>query len=116
METANSARRLIPAGRRALILAAWLLGAAAPYLTAQTPAPSAPAPRPDAQQPSGSEPGQYWYDQAQLQQRYGMTDEAEKCYAKAIEAAKTDDEKKEGRQRLELYKLGKPYRETATAR
>jgi tetratricopeptide (TPR) repeat protein len=88
METANSARRLIPAGRRALILAAWLLGAAAPYLTAQTPAPSAPAPRPDAQQPSGSEPGQYWYDQAQLQQRYGMTDEAEKCYAKAIEAAK----------------------------
>ena len=88
METANSARRLIPAGRRALILAAWLLGAAAPYLTAQTPAPSAPAPRPDAQQPSGVEPGQYWYDQAQLHQRYGMTDEAEKCYAKAIETAK----------------------------
>ncbi|MGO8703616.1 MAG: tetratricopeptide repeat protein [Candidatus Brocadiia bacterium] len=89
MKTAKSARRLIPAGRGALILAAWLLGAAAPHLTAQTsPAPSAPAPRPEAQQPSGPEPGQYWYEQAQVNQRYGMTDEAEKCYAKAIEAAK----------------------------
>jgi len=89
METAKSARRLIPAGRRTLILAGCLLSALAPYLAAQTQsAPVGPAPRPQAQQPSGSEPGQYWYEQAQLNQRYEMTDEAEKCYAKAIEAAK----------------------------
>ncbi len=89
MEAAKPARRLIPAGRGALMLAAWLLGASASRLAAQTPALSAPAPHPEAPQPSGAEPGQYWYDQAQLQQRYGMTDEAEKCYAKAIETAKS---------------------------
>jgi len=84
METAESAFKSIPSGLKALILAAGMLAWSVPYLAAQTPA----APRPEAQQPSGNEPGQYWYDQAQLHQRYGMTDEAEKCYAKAVEAAK----------------------------
>jgi tetratricopeptide (TPR) repeat protein len=84
MNSANSARRRFPPARRALTLAALLLGAAAPVLAAQ--APPVPA-APEAQQPTGGEPGQYWYEQAQLHQRYGMSDEAEKCYAKAIEAA-----------------------------
>jgi tetratricopeptide (TPR) repeat protein len=46
----------------------------------------------------------------------GDFEHASEWQTKAIEAAKTDDEKKEGRQRLELYKLGKPYREPAAAR
>jgi tetratricopeptide (TPR) repeat protein len=74
----------------AMIAAALTFAGSVSSLIAQTqPAPTRPADNPAPQQPSGNEPGQYWFDLAQVHQRYGMTDEAEKCYTKAVEVVKS---------------------------
>jgi tetratricopeptide (TPR) repeat protein len=87
MKTAKSARRPVRAGRAAVILAAWIGCAWAPPTTAQVSPGAGSAPATTEQQPAGPEPGQYWFDQGQLQEHYQMSDEAQKCYAKAIATA-----------------------------